>query len=182
MNCPEPSSRRSDQTRGQIMSAFTRLVFANGFENVSVKSVVAAANIARSTFYEHFSDKEDVLRACMKRFFSVVADCVAQDAQPPELAKVLDHLWSNRRLTDAIFSGRARSVLARNQVDLVEAHLRKAAGASGASTRLAAIGIAESQLAQVESWLRGRVHGTVDEVAGTLHRTSRAAAGALRTA
>src|SRR5215217_2110871 len=98
-------NRRSDRTRTELMSAFSSLVFAKGFENVSVKDVIASAGIARSTFYEHFSNKEDVLRACMTRFFDIVADCVSTDGMPAELPKVLDHLWSNRRLTDAIFSG-----------------------------------------------------------------------------
>ena len=94
------------------MSAFTAQVFANGFERVTVRGLLDDADVARSTFYEHFSNKEDVLRACMTRFFAVIADCVLDDSEPQELTKVLAHLWENRRLTDAIFSGQARVVLA----------------------------------------------------------------------
>ena len=57
--------RRSERTRARLLAAFTNLVFAKGFENVSVRDIVVAADVARSTFYEHFSDKEDVLRASM---------------------------------------------------------------------------------------------------------------------
>jgi AcrR family transcriptional regulator len=163
------------------MSAFTRLVFANGFENVSVKQVVEEAQLARSTFYEHFSDKEDVLRACMGRMFSVVADCIIADKPPPRLAEVLDHLWSNRRLTDAIFSGHARTVLARHQADLIELRLRESGAALRLPSRLAAIEIAEAQLALVESWLRGRAHCDAGQLADGLHRSSRASALALTT-
>ena len=74
-------NRRSDQTRTELMSAFSGLVFAKGFENVTVKEIIASAGIARSTFYEHFSNKEDVLRACMTRFFGIIADCASAEAR-----------------------------------------------------------------------------------------------------
>ncbi|MEO7654614.1 MAG: TetR/AcrR family transcriptional regulator, partial [Sphingomicrobium sp.] len=138
--------RRSDVTRDEIKSAFTSLVFAGGFEAVTVQKVVREASVARSTFYEHFGNKEDVLRACMEQFFSVVADCVQCPDEPELLYKVLDHLWQNRRLADAIFIGQARIVLARQQADLVEIRLRTLAGDRDLAlpSRLAAIQIAEA--------------------------------------
>ena len=172
-------NRRSDRTRTELMSAFSGLVFAKGFENVSVKDVITSAGIARSTFYEHFSNKEDVLRACMTRFFDIVADCVSTDEMPAELPKVLDHLWSNRRLTDAIFSGHARMILARNQADLVEQRLRAVTPLLRLPHRLAAIQIADAQLGLVESWMRGRAPCSVETLADGLFRSSRASALSL---
>ena len=161
------------------MSAFTKLVFAKGFENVSASEVAASANVARSTFYEHFSGKADVLRSCMTRLFAIVADCVSAESEPPELLKVLDHLWSNRRLTDGIFTGRARMVLARNQADLVEQRLRVMSPHLALPSRLAAIQLAEAQLALIESWMRGRAHCPPEQLATGLYRTSRSTALAL---
>jgi AcrR family transcriptional regulator len=172
-------NRRSDQTRTELMSAFSGLVFAKGFENVSVKDVIASAGMARSTFYEHFSNKEDVLRACMTRFFQIVADCVVADEMPADLLKVLDHLWANRRLTDAVFSGHARMILARNQADLVEQRLRAMSPLLRLPHRLAAIQIADAQLGLVESWMRGRAPCSIENLADGLFRSSRASALAL---
>lgn len=171
--------RRSEQTRTELMAAFSDLVFAKGFENVSVKDVIASAGLARSTFYEHFSNKEDVLRACMTRFFAVVADCVHADEMPEPLPRVLEHLWSNRRLTDAIFSGHAKVILGRNQADLVELRLRALSPTLRLPHRLAAIQIGEAQLALIESWMRGRAPCSVETLADGLFRSSRASALAL---
>lgn len=181
MNCPTRIERRSDRTHHEIKSAFTTLVFANGFENVTVRKVIHAAGCARSTFYEHFGNKDDVLRACMEQFFAIIADCVQSAAEPEQLRKVLDHLWENRRLADAIFTGQARVVLARQQADLVEARLRTLAGGRTLALpqRLAAIQIAEAQLALIESWLRGRSFSPVEQLADGLYRTGRASALAL---
>lgn len=179
MNCSKIPQRRSDQTRRKIMGAFTGLVFAEGFENVSIGAVIAAAGVARSTFYEHFTGKEDVLRACLTRMFATVADCVSADEPPEELNRVLHHLWSNRRLTDGVFSGHARTVLARNQADLVEMRLRGLGNGMAMPSRLVAIQIAEAQLALIESWMRGRAPCPTGQLATGLHLSSRGAALAL---
>lgn len=181
MNCPTPVAKRSEKTRRQIMSAFTRLVFDRGFENVSVLDVVAEAGVARSTFYEHFSGKEDVLRACMSRFFAVIAKCVSSDMEPGELTRVLDHLWENRRLTDAIFSGAPRVILLRAHGEMIETHLRDMNQGKPVALpyRLAAIHLAEAQIALIENWLRGRAYCETAEMARALHKSSRASAAAL---
>lgn len=181
MNRPAIEGTRSDRTRTDLMAAFTTLVFARGFENISVRDVVAAAGIARSTFYEHFDSKEDVLRACTEQFFSVVADCVTHDRPPPDLDRVLDHFWGNRRLADGIFTGRARKVLERHQADMLESRLRALAGGplSAMPSRLAATGLASLQLGMIESWLRGHTHCDLRAIAAGLHKSSRAAARAF---
>lgn len=175
------ATKRSDRTRQELMTAFTRLTFANGFENVAVQDVAAEAGHSRSTFYEHFSNKEDVLGACMSQFLAVIAECVSSEQVPVLLIKVLDHLWENRRLTDAIFSGAARIVLARTLGEMVEMHLRemKQGECMAIPYRLAAIHLAEGQLALVENWMRGRAHCASDKLAEALHRSSRASSEAL---
>ena len=181
MNCPATTPKRSHKTRRQIMSAFSRLVFAKGFENVSVLDVVAEAQVARSTFYEHFSGKEDVLRAAMANLFVVMAECVRSDLQPPELNRVVGHLWENRRLTDAIFSGAPRVILARAHGERIEAHLRDINRGKplALSYRLAAIHLAEAQIALVENWMRGRAYCETAELAQALHKSSRASTVAM---
>ena len=163
------------------MSAFTSLVFDKGFENVTVREVVLSAGVARSTFYEHFSSKDDVLRACMSQFLAVMAECVPSDPIPAELTRVLNHLWENRRLTDAIFSGAPRIILARTLGELIEVHLRAMNKGQplALSYRLAAIHLAEGQLGLVENWMRGRAYCEVAELARGLYNSSRASALAL---
>ena len=173
------AERRSDRTRRGIMAAFSELVFASGFENVSIQGVAARAGIARSTFYEHFSGKEDLLCACLTKFFAIVADCTTSRDQPADLGKVLDHLWRNRRLTDAIFSGHARVVLCRNQADLIERRVRNSAATLKLPLRLAAIHLADAQISLIEAWLRGRAPCAVNSIASALFRSTRASAQSL---
>jgi len=170
---------RSERSRAAILDAFVELIFRGGFENVSVHGIVAGAGIARSTFYEHFSNKEDVLRASMAQFFEVLARCVTRESEPPELAGVLNHFWGNRRLVDAIFAGAPRRILALSLSEMIETYLRSHSDKILVPSRLAAIHLAEAQLALVESWLRGRAFATVQDVAAALYQSSKASANAL---
>jgi AcrR family transcriptional regulator len=168
---------RSERCRAAILRSFVELIFRDGFENISVQAIVARAGTARSTFYEHFSGKEDVLRASMTQFFEVLALSVTSEDQPPELPQVLAHFWENRRLTDAIFAGAPRRILGLSLSEMIEARLRDRKLLL--PHRLVAIQLAEAQLALVENWLRGRAFARVDEMATALHQSSLASANAL---
>ena len=174
-----PIESRGEGSRAAILSAFTGLIFRDGFENLTVQGIVAGAGIARSTFYEHFSSKEDVLRASMAQFFEVLARCLSSEGQPPELAGVLDHFWGNRRLVDAIFTGAPRRILGLSLSEMIETRLRDRGEALLLPLRLSAIYLAEAQLALVECWLRGRAFASPEDVATALHRSSWASANAL---
>jgi AcrR family transcriptional regulator len=174
------SESRSEQTRAAILRAFVELIFQDGFANTSVQGMVARAGIARSTFYEYFSSKEDVLRASMAQFFIVLARCVSAEEESVELTDVLGHFWENRRLTDAIFTGTPRRIIGLSLSEMIEARLHDHSGGELLLPyRLAAIHIAEAQLALVEAWLRGRAFARIEDMATALHETSRASATAM---
>ena len=171
--------RRVERTRASLKSAFTQLVFARGFETVKVRDVIAAAGVGRSTFYEHFRSKEDILAACMAQFLTEFADAALSDHRPPRLEAALDHLWSNRRLTDAIFTGAAGAVLARTLTAMIEHRLAARGEATVIPPRLIAISICEAQLGLVVAWLRGRAFASPQALSEALHAASRASVEAL---
>lgn len=172
--------RRVARTKAALLTAFRQILFERGFENVAVRDIAARADVGRSTFYEHYTGKEDILGASMSKFLAVFASTVERDSPPGDLAQVLDHLWSNRRLTDAIFSGTPRKVLGRTLAQQLETRLEQmAVGEPGFPLRLASIQLAEGQLALVEAWLRRKSPCATAQLARALHATSRASAQAL---
>ena len=112
-------------------------------------------------------------------FHEVLARCPSSDDQPSELLHVLGHFWKNRRLTDAIFAGTPRRILALSLSEMIEAHLRERGETLLLPVRLVAIQLAEAKLALVESWLRGRAFARAEDVATALHRSSRESANSL---
>jgi AcrR family transcriptional regulator len=175
------ADRRVLRTRAALTAAFTRLVFRDGYEAVSVGDVAAGANVGRSTFYAHFDGKEDVLKASIAHFLTEFARTVRDAAPPAKLPAVLEHMWANRRLTDAIFVGPPRVVLSRALAEMIEGHLAALAGGTKplAPLKLAAAQLAEAQLTLVVAWLKGKARCAPADLAAAMHASSHAAARAL---
>ncbi len=60
---------RQDGTRARILGESAALFVAHGYENVSVEQILAAAGIARSSFYRFFASREDVLANIIRPVF-----------------------------------------------------------------------------------------------------------------
>ncbi len=60
---------RQDGTRTRILRESAALFVAQGYENVSVEQILAAAGIARSSFYRFFANREDVLAGIIRPVF-----------------------------------------------------------------------------------------------------------------
>ena len=60
---------RQDGTRTRILAESAALFVAHGYENVSVEQIIAAAGIARSSFYRFFANREEVLASIIRPVF-----------------------------------------------------------------------------------------------------------------
>ena len=81
--------RRVQRTRAAIIEAFTQLVFKEGFESISPRKLAEAANVGRSTFYEHFSGMDELLALSIGHMFDRLAELSLQAELKPELISVI---------------------------------------------------------------------------------------------
>ena len=58
---PEKHDRRTRKTRQQLRSALLVLLKEKRYEEISVQDIIERADVARSTFYMHYVDKNDLL-------------------------------------------------------------------------------------------------------------------------
>jgi AcrR family transcriptional regulator len=54
--------RRVRRTRRALRDALLDLMTEKGYESVTVQDIIDRADVGRSTFYTHFTDKDDLLR------------------------------------------------------------------------------------------------------------------------
>ncbi len=66
--------RRIIKTRKSIFDAFYKLIQKRDYNKISVQNVIDVANIGRSTFYEHFETKDDLLKAMCTDLFEHIFD------------------------------------------------------------------------------------------------------------
>ena len=55
--------RRIARTRDVLQEALNRLTLKSGYEAVTIKDICDEANVGRSTFYAHFTSKDDLKRS-----------------------------------------------------------------------------------------------------------------------
>lgn len=180
MNKPD---RRTERTRAALMQAFVGALLAEGYEAVTVEAVCDRANIGRSTFYMHYTGKEDILRQSMARPSMVLAVLVGNEVPRDLLVKQLLHFHEQRRRNHLFFEGPVRTIWVQCLAALIEPRLAALARHLRARAVLplpmAARQIAEGQLALIGGWLTGSPATKVEAVADALGATSRAAVAAL---
>ena len=170
--------RRVQRTRSALVRSFNELFLTEGYDGATPARIAEAADVGRSTFYEHFSGKEDLLRERLTAVLAPVADAVCAATIPPRLEFVLDHFWSNRAALRELLSGRAGTVAMRELSALVLQRLSSISQgpAPALPLPLAAAQVAGGQLALIEEWLCGRHACSAAALARGLYESSCAAA------
>ncbi|MEO7040157.1 MAG: helix-turn-helix domain-containing protein [Candidatus Elarobacter sp.] len=164
------------------MSAMRDLMLRDGYEAISVRDITDRANIGRSTFYEHFANKADVLRESLLFVLTPLADTLAPKASSSRLALVLQHFWDARDVSTIVLTGTTRALTAQILAGLIEERLagrRDRRFPPRTPLPLVARGLAELQLGVIGSWLTAGDTCPAEAIAQTLHAATNAAACAM---
>ncbi|GMG85749.1 TetR/AcrR family transcriptional regulator [Biformimicrobium ophioploci] len=98
--------RRRERTRQQLMQAAIELVLQKGADETAIDEVTDKADVGRRTFYNHFDNKEDCVKAAItERFGRYAAESVlvAEKHDDPAVVLTVSALAVfNRIATDPI--------------------------------------------------------------------------------
>lgn len=150
------SDRRILRTRKAIQSAFNNLVFTEEFDRIRIPDILSAADVARSTFYQHFASKDDLLCSVMAPILQPLAKAGSEGEPSQHLLFIAEHIWQNRRLGRAIFVGSTRVAIVRQLTREIEPILAEAHPATTLPIAYVASVIAQWEIASLEEWLSGR--------------------------
>lgn len=77
--------RRVTRTRAALYDALVTLILAKDYDAISVQEILEQANVGRSTFYSHFTSKDDLLKQSLSRLRALLHEQHRIDrAAPPE--------------------------------------------------------------------------------------------------
>ena len=163
--------RRSERTRAALHGAFVDLLLEHGYDALRIDAIAARANVGRSTFYEHYRTKQDLLQSSIARPFSILANLVDSVSPTGSATILLRHFRDNQQVARVLLGWPTRPVLGQALATLIAERLkRRGAAAPRIPVEVTARQIAEAQLALLDMWLQGRPGLDIDIAAEALRR------------
>ena len=186
------TDRRVQRTRERLQKALIELIGERGYDAITIQDIVDRANVGRTTFYLHYSSKDELFMSCHEAIVSefhfgplyphpLAREELLSPEAPPRMISAYRHLLDARALLYPIFRGKDSLLILRRIRDgsaqEIEANLRAAfAGADSAIPfDVLANYLAGAQIALVQWWLERRQPHTPEKLAQTFHRLQRAA-------
>jgi AcrR family transcriptional regulator len=131
----EPTDRRVRRTQDLLRRALLSLIQEKGYDRITVQDILDRADIGRSTFYAHYRDKDDLLRAGFQDIRAALAaerDAAERPGSKAGLLEpmhaVFDHVGRHRQFWASLSrkggADLVTRILHQSVSDLVREHLR----------------------------------------------------------
>lgn len=105
---PRKQDRRVRHTWDTLGDALVNLMHEKPFEEITVQHILDRAGISRSTFYTHFSDKNDLFLSDVEEFFEMAAFSLSRHGDSSRrvapVREMLTHLAEWRPFFNAMVS------------------------------------------------------------------------------
>jgi AcrR family transcriptional regulator len=164
---PDSTARRA------LLTAFARLALSRRYRDFGVEAIVRSAKVARSTFYYHFSGKDDVLLENLRPFIAALAEMPFTLEPSHELRRWVEHIWQQRsaacRLLDGATGRKIEAALAFGLCEAFAARLLP----PDSDHPLLAQHVAGGSLSLLKAWVGHRVTATPSDIAHILWRGAR---------
>jgi AcrR family transcriptional regulator len=95
------AQRRRDERRAEVLATARRLFAEKGYHATSIHDIIAAADIARGTFYLYFESKRAIFEELLDGFFATLAQEVKRIDTAPGAPPPLEQM---RATVDRIFA------------------------------------------------------------------------------
>ncbi|MFI7229700.1 TetR/AcrR family transcriptional regulator [Nonomuraea angiospora] len=161
--------RRVRRTRRIVQEALVALILEKGYDAVTVTDIIGRADVGRSTFYSHFTDKQDVL-------FSNLDELVFLHPVPATRSGELfafslpmfEHVREQRRLVRALLGRRGGGQVYARGEQLLSAVVRNELVATGArasaSLDLLVVCVVGAFMGLLRAWVDGEGTATPAEL------------------
>lgn len=153
--------RRVRKTREALYASLVSLIVTKGYDATTVQDVIAEADVGRSTFYEHFSSKEDLLRYGFGRLREQIESVRATVGVQPFafVAPLFEHARNHAGLYAALLGGRGGVIAQRHFREVLSELVAEEVRHAGDPAAAFAVG---SIVGVLEAWLEKPRRGNQD--------------------
>ena len=158
---------RARQTRRLLLETFARLASEQRYDSIATSELVAAAGVGRSTFYEHFADKDALLLAALEPVLIPLANAASGRGSKAAARMLLTHIWSKRSLFRSVLCSVVLKKIVQRLTDMILERIMRE-GVNSDTARVAAVASAHGQIAVVRLWVTGEISISIDRLAQQL--------------
>ncbi len=156
---------RAARTRGRLQDALLELARERPLDEITVGDITDRAAVNRSSFYQHYSDKDTLLADALERVIDDVSDQLRSRAEPlplgmpEELQQYLAHLAANAPLYRRVLGEHGSTVVTarlRRRVERIVSETIDAVDSPafvGIPLDVVAAGIAGTALGVITAWI-----------------------------
>ena len=182
--------RRVQRTRELLQKALIELISERGYDAITIQDIADRANLGRTTFYLHYSSKDELFITCHEAIVSefrigplhpLSREELLSPEAPAGMTSAYRHLDDARARLYSIFQGKDGLLILRRIRDWnaqeIEAVLRAAFVEADSTIPFDVLAnyLAGAQIALVQWWLEKRQPHKLENLAQTFHRLQRAA-------
>lgn len=184
------TDRRVQRTRELLQKALIELLAERRYEAISVGDITERANVGRTTFYLHYTSKDDLFMGCHEAIVGqfhfgphrpLTREQLLAAGPPAAAAGAYHHLAEEHMLVSRLFRGKESQTLLRrlrdDRAQEIADNLRAAFGAEASAVPLDLLAnyLAGAQIALIHWWLEQHQPYDPETLARTFHRLQRAA-------
>lgn len=173
--------RRVRRTRDQLGDALIELMQEKPFDSITIKDVLARADVGRSTFYAHYRDKDDLFLSDADQFLEALATALSRSKSTSErvvpVREFFAHVAEGQRLYQALVaSGKIHDFLELAQghfargIEQRLAELPRSRGIAPAARPALAHALTGSLLSLLTWWLDHGMRASPEEMDETFHQ------------
>jgi AcrR family transcriptional regulator len=116
---------RIRRTRDALGDALVALMQEKPFDTITVQDVLDRANVSRSTFYSHYSDKDDLLMSDAEEFFEAISMALSQHGDKSDRVFPVREFFAHLADVQPFFKALVKSGKYQENMELARGHFAR---------------------------------------------------------
>jgi len=116
---------RVRRTRDALGDALIALMQEKPFDTITVQEVLDRAHVSRSTFYTHYSDKDDLLMSDAEEFFEAISMALSAHGDKSERVFPVKEFFSHLADVQPFFKALVKSGKFQENMELARGHFAR---------------------------------------------------------
>jgi AcrR family transcriptional regulator len=116
---------RVRRTRDALGDALVALMQEKPFDTITVQEVLDRANVSRSTFYTHYSDKDDLLMSDAEEFFEAISMALSAHGDKSDRVFPVSEFFTHLSDVQPFFKALVKSGRYQENMELARGHFAR---------------------------------------------------------